>query len=66
MGLQVNNLSKKLINNQIISNFDMTMEPGQITLVVGTSGSGKTTFVRMLNNLEKVDEGTIDINHPKK
>lgn len=63
MGLRVSNLSKKFINNQIISQFDMTMEPGQITLVVGTSGSGKTTFVRMLNNLEKVDEGTIEINN---
>lgn len=61
MGLEINNLSKKFGKNTIIKDFNLTMEEGEITIIVGASGSGKTTFLRMMNNLEEVDEGSIQI-----
>ena len=33
--------------------------------IIGTSGSGKTTFLRCINHLEKIDSGLIEVNgHP--
>ncbi|MFT5962388.1 MAG: ABC-type polar amino acid transport system ATPase subunit, partial [Burkholderiaceae bacterium] len=34
---------------------------GEVTVIIGASGSGKSTFLRMLNRLETHDSGTIVI-----
>lgn len=61
MTLVVENLSKAYGSNQVIENFDFKIEPGEIVILLGRSGTGKTTFMRILNNLEKADRGAIKI-----
>lgn len=61
MGLEISNLSKSFGENTIIKDFDLSMDASEITIIVGASGSGKTTFLRMMNHLEEVDQGSIKI-----
>ena len=62
MILTVKNLSKTFKNQPVINDYNFTIDPNEIVVLVGRSGSGKTTFLRMINNLETADQGTIRIN----
>ncbi|MBF6625175.1 amino acid ABC transporter ATP-binding protein [Aerococcaceae bacterium zg-BR9] len=62
MSLVVKNLEKRFGTQTICKNFNLEMAPGEMTLLVGASGSGKTTVLRLLNHLEFVDKGTILVN----
>lgn len=61
MGLKATNLTKKFNGIDVIRNFDFTIEAGEIVTLVGESGTGKTTLMRLLNQLEQADKGTINI-----
>lgn len=56
--LQIKGLSKKFGKKQVIDQLDLDIPTGSILSVVGPSGGGKTTFLRILAGLEKADEGT--------
>lgn len=62
MILEVNGLSKTFGDNQVIQDFDFQIDKGEIVVLAGGSGTGKTTFLRMINNLEEADSGSISIN----
>ncbi|WP_026666160.1 amino acid ABC transporter ATP-binding protein [Butyrivibrio sp. FC2001] len=59
--LEVNNIKKSFDNHQILKGISFSMEEGQAISIIGSSGSGKTTFLRCLNFLERPDEGTITV-----
>lgn len=61
MSLTVEQLYKRYKDNQVIQNFDFQISPGEIVILLGSSGTGKTTFMRLINNLERADRGTIQI-----
>lgn len=61
MGLKATNISKQFNGATVIKGFDFTIDAGEIVTLVGKSGTGKTTFMRLLNQLEKADNGTISI-----
>src|SRR5690625_2224688 len=42
-----------------VKNANFTIEKGEITLIVGASGAGKTTILNLLGGMDVVDEGTI-------
>lgn len=65
MSLVVENLSKRFNEQNILNNFDFTMEPSEIVALVGESGTGKTTFIRILNELETADSGMVSISGDK-
>ncbi len=48
-------------NNKILDNFSLTIPPGQKIAIVGPSGAGKTTFVRLLMRLFDITSGQITI-----
>ena len=62
MLLTVENISKTFNDEAVIEDYNVTIGPEEIVVLVGRSGTGKTTFLRMINNLEKADRGTIKIN----
>ncbi len=60
--LELRNLTKRFGNKQIFSNYDLVIPEGKIIAIVGQSGGGKTTLLRMLAGLEIIDSGTLIYN----
>ena len=46
----------------VLKGIDLTVKKGEVVVIVGSSGSGKTTFIRCINHLEKIDKGVIKVN----
>ena len=63
MFLKVKDL-KKYYNpkEQLIRNLNFSVNQGDIISFIGESGSGKTTFLKCLAGLEKIDSGLIELN----
>jgi ABC-type polar amino acid transport system ATPase subunit len=59
--LKIKNLSKKIRHKPIIQDLSLEVERGQIAVLLGSSGVGKSTLLRILNNLETVDQGTVEL-----
>ena len=45
----------------VISNINVTIEPGEFFVLVGPSGCGKSTMLRMIAGLEEITSGTLKI-----
>lgn len=61
MLLEAKNISKKFHNQPVIQNFSFNIDAGDIVVLTGRSGTGKTTLMRILNNLEEADHGSLRI-----
>lgn len=59
--IEVKNISKKFKEKTVFKNLSFNVKAGEITAIVGPSGQGKSTLLRILIGLEKADEGTIKI-----
>ncbi|MFT3671574.1 amino acid ABC transporter ATP-binding protein [Aestuariivirga sp.] len=46
----------------VLKGIDLTVRKGEVVVIVGASGSGKTTFIRCINHLEKIEKGRIEVN----
>lgn len=46
---------------EVISNIDVTIEPGEFFVLVGPSGCGKSTMLRMIAGLEEITKGVLKI-----
>ena len=57
--LELKNISKQFGQKKIFDHFNLTIEDGKILSLVGPSGGGKKTLLRMLAGLEKIDSGEI-------
>lgn len=60
--LKVTGLKKKFGKVDVLKGIDLEINKGEILVLVGPSGGGKTTLLRCINALEKADEGSIIIN----
>lgn len=60
--LKVSGLKKSFGNTEVLKSVDIEVKEGEILVVVGPSGGGKTTLLRIVNMLDFCDEGTIEIN----
>lgn len=60
--LDLRNISKGFGDKKILSNFNVTIREKEILAIVGPSGGGKTTLLRMLAGLETIDSGEIYYN----
>ena len=59
MDIIVNNLSKKYNDKIILNNFNCIFKNKSVSFVIGKSGVGKTTLIRILMGLEVADNGEI-------
>ena len=55
------NVDKHFGHFHVIKNVSTAFYQGEVTVIIGASGSGKSTFLRMLNRLEAHDSGRIVI-----
>ncbi|TIW17839.1 MAG: amino acid ABC transporter ATP-binding protein, partial [Mesorhizobium sp.] len=46
----------------VLKGIDLTVRKGEVVVIVGASGSGKTTFIRCINHLERIQKGRIEVN----
>ena len=60
--LELRNINKAFASKQILTNFSLSIPEKQILAIVGPSGGGKTTLLRMLAGLETIDSGEIYYN----
>mgnify|MGYP000123697135 FL=1 len=64
MYLEVKNLVKYYRKNvPIIKKLNFSVKKGEIISFLGESGSGKTTFLKCISGLEKINSGTISLNN---
>ena len=54
-------IHKNYNDKEIIANLNLTIESGTFLTIIGTSGSGKTTVLKMINGLVLPDKGEIRI-----
>jgi len=57
--LKVENLNKSFGEKRVLRNLNLEFERGNITMITGESGVGKTTLIRILCGLETYDSGKI-------
>lgn len=60
--IEFKNIKKAYGSQVILENFDFSVEKGEFVTIIGSSGSGKTTVLKMANGLVKADAGDILIN----
>jgi len=60
-GITFKNVSFAYEDNLVLNNVDLTLEKGKKYLVIGPSGGGKSTFLRLLRKYFDPTEGTIEI-----
>ncbi|QQE97755.1 amino acid ABC transporter ATP-binding protein [Leuconostoc citreum] len=61
--LEIKNLTKKYADNTIFKSLDLIVQDGEVLSIVGPSGIGKTTLIKILAGLETADSGEIKLNH---
>jgi polar amino acid transport system ATP-binding protein len=44
---------------EVLKGVSLTVQPGEVTCLIGPSGSGKSTFLRCVNHLEKIQAGRL-------
>ena len=50
---------KRFGRNEVLKGVSLQVKPQEVVCIIGASGSGKTTFLRTLNQLETIDSGEI-------
>ena len=61
MELIVNNLSKRFGEKLILDRLSLSMQSGEFMALVGSSGSGKSTILRLIAGLEHPSSGSISV-----
>ena len=57
--ISVSALTKSFDDVEVLKGIDIDIHKGDVLCVIGASGSGKSTFLRCLNLLEKANSGSI-------
>ncbi|WP_375741378.1 ABC transporter ATP-binding protein [Pseudomonas boanensis] len=60
--LEIDNLHKRYGNHQVLKGVSLAAKAGDVISIIGSSGSGKSTFLRCINLLEQPHDGTIKLN----
>lgn len=60
--IRFENIIKRYNQRTIINDFNLTIEEGQLVVLIGPSGCGKTTLLKMINRLLEPTSGKIYVN----
>jgi polar amino acid transport system ATP-binding protein len=60
-GLRIDNIKKFFGSLCVLDGVSMEVAPRQVVAVIGRSGSGKSTMLRCVNGLEKIQSGSIEV-----
>lgn len=63
--VKISNVKKTFGNTEVLKGVSLEINQGEIVVIVGKSGGGKTTLLRCVNALEHCDSGDIEINGKK-
>jgi polar amino acid transport system ATP-binding protein len=59
--IKVEHMAKSFGDLKVLEDVNLTVEQGEVVVIIGPSGAGKSTFLRSLNHLEKMTNGKIYI-----
>lgn len=59
--IRLHGLTKRFGANTVLNGIDLTIEAGERVVVIGPSGTGKSTLLRCINFLDRPDAGTIQV-----
>lgn len=62
MLLECKNVTKKFDNRKVLNDVNLKIEKGKIYGLLGKNGVGKSTLIKLINNLLTIDEGEILFN----
>lgn len=57
--LEINDLHKEYEGKQVLHNINLSINKGEVVVILGPSGCGKSTLLRCINGLEKIQGGDI-------
>lgn len=57
--IEIKNISKSFGDRKVIDDVSFTFEQGKTNLIIGESGSGKTTVMKLMVGLYEVDSGEV-------
>jgi iron(III) transport system ATP-binding protein len=57
--IELKEVSKSIAGNLLLDRVNLSVEPGECVAIVGPSGTGKTTLLRLIAGLEPLDSGSI-------
>jgi phospholipid/cholesterol/gamma-HCH transport system ATP-binding protein len=57
--IEIKNISKSFGGRKVIDDVSFTLQAGRTNLIIGESGSGKTTILKMMVGLHTIDSGQI-------
>lgn len=57
--LEIKQLKKSFGNNEVLKDISLSINKGEVISIIGSSGSGKSTFLRSINLLEEPTDGSI-------
>ena len=57
--IEIKNLHKYFGKNEVLKGLDIQIKKGEVVVMIGPSGSGKSSFLRTMNLLEKPTDGQV-------
>src|SRR3954453_18195590 len=60
--MQAVDVHKRFGRLEVLKGISLDVRKSETVCIIGASGSGKTTFIRCINHLEKIDDGRITVN----
>lgn len=64
VGVRMQDITKRFGAHTVLNGIDLSVSDGGFVALVGESGGGKSTLLRILAALETADEGTIEVSPP--